>query len=241
MQSDCTFSPETAIFTVKDSVRLCVLVAALAAINVVNNQVTIPWYAAVRPAEALLLLGFARWSGLSWAELGLARRTWGRGLRWAGVLFGLVAAAYTAGLLIPAIRPAFLDRRADLTVGEAVWEGTIPVLAGTVFLEEFAFRGVLWALLCRLRGVTFGTVVSSVLFGLWHVLPALRLTADNQAARDVLADNAVAVVFGVVFTALAGVLFCELRRRSGSLLAPIGLHWATNGLGYVSSAIAWRL
>jgi membrane protease YdiL (CAAX protease family) len=37
----------------------------------------------------------------------------------------------------------------------------------------------------------------------------------------------------VLFTAAAGCLFCELRRRSGSLLAPMGLHWATNALGYL--------
>jgi uncharacterized protein len=43
----------------------------------------------------------------------------------------------------------------------------------------------------------------------------------------------------VLFTALAGVLFCELRRRSGSLLASIGLHWATNGLGVLAAASIW--
>ena len=39
----------------------------------------------------------------------------------------------------------------------------------------------------------------------------------------------------------AGVLFCELRRRSDSLLAPIGLHWATNALGYVAAFALARL
>jgi uncharacterized protein len=41
---------------------------------------------------------------------------------------------------------------------------------------------------------------------------------------------------GALFTAAAGVLLCELRRRSGSLLAPAGLHWAVNGLGVLVSA-----
>ena len=39
------------------------------------------------------------------------------------------------------------------------------------------------------------------------------------------------VVGTVLFTGIAGVVFCELRRRSGSLLAPILLHWAVNGFG----------
>jgi membrane protease YdiL (CAAX protease family) len=43
----------------------------------------------------------------------------------------------------------------------------------------------------------------------------------------------------VAFTGLAGVVFCELRRRSGSLLAPAGLHWATNGLGVLAAAAVW--
>jgi membrane protease YdiL (CAAX protease family) len=43
----------------------------------------------------------------------------------------------------------------------------------------------------------------------------------------------------VLFTGLSGVVFCELRRRSGNLLAPAGLHWATNGLAVLASAALW--
>ena len=51
----------------------------------------------------------------------------------------------------------------------------------------------------------------------------------------------VAILGTVAFTAASGVVFCELRRRSGSLLAPAGLHWATNGLSVLASAavFAW--
>jgi membrane protease YdiL (CAAX protease family) len=49
----------------------------------------------------------------------------------------------------------------------------------------------------------------------------------------------VSVLGTVLFTSLAGVLFCELRRRSGSLLAPAGLHWATNALGVLAAAAVW--
>jgi membrane protease YdiL (CAAX protease family) len=44
------------------------------------------------------------------------------------------------------------------------------------------------------------------------------------------------VLGAVAFTALAGLLLCELRRRSGSLLAAAALHWATNGLGLLLAA-----
>lgn len=43
----------------------------------------------------------------------------------------------------------------------------------------------------------------------------------------------------MLFTTGAGVLFSVLRHRSGSLLAAAGLHWATNGLGVLVSALMW--
>jgi uncharacterized protein len=42
----------------------------------------------------------------------------------------------------------------------------------------------------------------------------------------------------VAASALAGVVFCWLRLRSGSLVAPVMLHTATNSLAY---ATAWAL
>ena len=45
----------------------------------------------------------------------------------------------------------------------------------------------------------------------------------------------------VAFTALGGLVFGELRRRSGSVLAAMGAHWATNALGVLFGLLAWRL
>jgi membrane protease YdiL (CAAX protease family) len=44
------------------------------------------------------------------------------------------------------------------------------------------------------------------------------------------------VVLAVAATAVAGFVFTWLRRRSGSLLAPIALHWSLNGLGALAAA-----
>jgi membrane protease YdiL (CAAX protease family) len=52
---------------------------------------------------------------------------------------------------------------------------------------------------------------------------------------------AITVLATVLFTTLAGIVFAELRRRSGSLVAPIGLHWATNGLGVLAAARVWAM
>ena len=77
--------------------------------------------------------------------------------------------------------------------------------------------------------------MSSALFGLWHVLPALGGGAANESVAGIVGDGvagtALRVAGTVIFTGLAGVLLCELRARSGSLLAPILLHWAVNAFG----------
>ena len=36
-------------------------------------------------------------------------------------------------------------------------------------------------------------------------------------------------------------MFAELRRRSGSLVAPLLLHWATNGLAVVAASRMWKV
>jgi membrane protease YdiL (CAAX protease family) len=107
-----------------------------------------------------------------------------------------------------------------------------------VLLEEVAFRGVLYGLLLRVGGRMWATGVASALFGLWHVLPSLHLATDKPALTAVFGHSSVgayvADLGAVLFTAAAGVVFCELRHRSGSLLAPAALHWATNALGYLT-------
>ena len=56
------------------------------------------------PAGAAVLLAVARWAGLSWAELGLGRGTWWRGLRWALAAIGAVAVVFAVGAAVPLTR-----------------------------------------------------------------------------------------------------------------------------------------
>lgn len=49
------------------------------------------------------------------------------------------------------------------------------------------------------------------------------------------------VTGAVLATGAAGFVFSWLRRRSGSLIAPIALHWSLNGLGALAAAFVWHL
>ena len=166
-------------------------------------------------------------------DVGLAKRRWGSGLRWGAAAAAIVAAGYGIAALIPAVRE--ITPASTMSWQSTVLQAAVVIPLATVIPEEFAFRGVLFGLLQRQSGRRVATAVSSALFGLWHVLPALGGGAANASAVGVVGDSTAGVVLRVVgtvlFTGLGGVVLCELRSRSGSLLAPMGLHWAINGFG----------
>ncbi|MFD5426199.1 CPBP family intramembrane glutamic endopeptidase [Streptomyces sp. NPDC127084] len=213
-------------------------VAVLVASNLIMHRWTGLFGLVPAVVVSVLLLGVFRSAGGTRADVGLAPGTLARGARWALALFGLVGVVYLAGALLPTTRALFEHRQYDgMNASELLLRVLVLVPVGTVVAEELAFRGVLYGLVCRARGAVWATAVSSLLFGLWHVLPSLHLATAKPALTMVFGDSAVgaalAVLSAVLFTAAAGVLFCELRRRSGSLLAPMGLHWAVNALGYL--------
>ncbi|MQS11045.1 CPBP family intramembrane metalloprotease [Streptomyces kaniharaensis] len=186
------------------------------------------------------------WAGGTRDDVALGRGTIRRGAIWAAALIGVVATVYLVAALLPFTRELFSDRRsAHLPGGEVALRVFVAVPLGTVLLEEYAFRGVLYGLIRRYRGTVTATVTSSLLFGLWHVLPSLHVATQKPALTAVFGHTPVGAVIAdlgaVLFTSAAGVLFCELRRRSDSLLAPIGLHWATNALGYLAAYALTRL
>jgi membrane protease YdiL (CAAX protease family) len=199
------------------------------------------------PLAAGLLLLVGRGAGLTWQELGLGRQSLLLGTKVALVAAVAVAIVYAVGVAIPFTRGAFRDTRYRMGLRAALYTALVAIPLGTVLFEEVAFRGVLWGLLSREVGDHGATALSACLFGLWHVLPAMDLARTHtsvQGRAEVRSTPgprrvAITVLATVVFTALAGVVFAELRRRSGSLVAPIGLHWATNGLGVIAAAWVW--
>ena len=83
------------------------------------------------------------------------------------------------------------------------------------------------------------SLITSALFGLWHIEPTLHTMRDNRAVAGAAASTGgeVLVVFGAItVTFAAGLVFCWLRLRSRSLVAPVMAHAAVNGLALT---VAW--
>lgn len=216
-------------------------IAALAGLAVAGHTLPSPWW--LGAVETAALLVWARLCGLSWRELGLGRDRLGSGLRWGLGAIGVVSAVFLIGIAIPLARPLFQDSRYHVPAGSALYTAFVVIPLGTVVLEEVAFRSVLWGMLARHAGRWQVLATTSALFGLWHVLSSLHLASANAGVGGAIggAGTAAVVAATVLFTAAGGAVFGELRRRSGSVLASIGAHWATNGLGVLFGLVAWSL
>lgn len=198
-------------------------------------------YVVVNTGAAALLLAAARASGLSWAELGLSRRSVRAGLRWGGGAAALVVLGCAIALAIPPLRELLADDRvAGLGWADIAGRVLFRIPFGTVLWEEVAFRGVLFASLARLLPVRRAAVAGAVVFGLWHIRPTLSGLDANDLVEGPVA-RAAAVLLACAGTAVAGLVFTWLRVRSGSLLAPALLHLATNSVGTLAAAAAHRL
>ena len=225
-------------------VDIGVVVVVLALTNLIAHFTT-PWAGvATVPVAAVGLMVLLRARGLGWAELGLGRAHWRSGVGYALAAVAVVASVITVGALLPWTRPLFLNNN-YATVSGAVIASMIIIPLQTVIPEELAFRGVLHGALNRAWGFRGVAAAGSLLFGLWHIATSLGLTSSNVGFTRLfgggLPGEVAGVVLAVAATAAAGFVFTWLRRRSGSLIAPIALHWSLNGLGALAAAVVWHL
>lgn len=223
--------------------RVVAVLGTLVAVNLVANLARLPYREFVVPLAVLALFVVVKARGMHWSELGLSARHMPRGLAYGLAATVAVAAVVTAGCLIPATSQYFLSERySDLRL--AVFSALVLIPLQTVLPEELAFRGVLQGALERVFGTAGVFAVGSLAFGLWHVTSSLGLTAGNAGLSALLGTGLGGQLAGiglaVAATSVAGAGFIWIRRRSRSLLAPIGLHWAFNAVGALAAALTWR-
>lgn len=183
----------------------------------------------------------------------------------AGVVAAVVALGVVLADQVPLIGALLADERAAASSDRLLYEAVLRIPLGTALYEEVLFRGVLFAAWVRAvgrrgpggyaagrraavgyaarkraagryaAGERAAMIGSSVVFGLWHVAPtAVALEVNGVAVGSPM--GVLGIIGGVVVTTIAGLLFAWLRRVSGSLVAPILAHTATNVAGLLAAA-----
>lgn len=198
------------------------------------------WHLGTHLTSAAAAVGAALAAGATLDELGLRPERAVGGLMRGLASAGAITAAVGLGALLPATRPLFADQRVlDATPGEVAWRGLVEIPLGTAVYEEVVFRGVVQGLALRRLAPLPATLVTSALFGLWHVLPSLHDRHHHPATRE--RHAAIVTTATVLNTAIVGVGLSWQRLRTGSVVAPIVTHTASNAVTYlVAAALASR-
>jgi membrane protease YdiL (CAAX protease family) len=156
-----------------------------------------------------------------------------RGIDAGGIAATAVAAVTTAGLLFPATRRFYWDERIiRQTHVETAYQALVRIPLGTALGEEVIFRGSVPALLRRRFPAPVAGVLSSAIFGAWHIIPTLDRISTSPLTRDTGAIHRTASTASVVaLTTAFGLGFWILRSLSGSVIAPTMAHAAANSIG----------
>ncbi len=180
----------------------------------------------------------ARTTGATPADLGLERQYQRPGVLYGAGAFGVVLLVLVAAAVIPATNGFLHESRAQISGGRMLHELAVSILLLTAIPEEFAFRGVLLGSALRLWGPLRASLITSVLFGLWHIVPTLHTMRDNRATAGLSASLAgqVLVVLGSVAVTFAGRL--GLRASSGRRTRHVRRHHSPCRYPRVATRIA---
>jgi membrane protease YdiL (CAAX protease family) len=212
--------------------------------NVVANQILNPWWHIPFNLGILgVALAIARHAGLTVPDLGYRRDRIGRGLVVGGIVMGVIGAGILIGVAIPATRQFFYDDRViDSSTAFILFEAFIRIPIATAFYEETLFRGVIFGLFARRWAPLWAATATSLLFGLWHILPTMHTLGTNPAGGLVSgpAGAVLAAAGAVASTAVAGFAFLWLRLRANSTVASVLAHIATNSFALIAALLVVR-
>jgi membrane protease YdiL (CAAX protease family) len=215
--------------------------AALAVSGILNGQLPAPLRVPAGLAACGLVGWLARRTGVEQRKLGLSKADAPRGVS-IGLAVGIpLSAAIVLGAVTRSTRGLYAAQPiAEASPSRALYEAFVRIPMGTALPEEFIFRGALLGALSQDHDFPFAIALSSLVFGLWHLRPALRQSGPQGYRLSSMGHRTLHAAASVAGTSLAGVGFAVLRLRAGSLLAPWLVHAAVNGSGYLSGWLVRR-
>ncbi|MFZ1323887.1 MAG: CPBP family intramembrane glutamic endopeptidase [Candidatus Saccharimonadales bacterium] len=170
---------------------------------------------------------------LSRSELGLDSRSLKKGfmlgLTWSAGIVLIMSVA----LLINS--DWFLDERYNRSLGKILLYIFVTLPATTVLFEELWFRGITYAVMARRLSGPQAAKLSALAFGVWHTMSAAGFSFSGLRV-----SRLVTTLIVVIATSIAGWIFIRLRQSSGSLVAPVMVHYSINATGVILAYLAWH-
>ncbi|MEZ5174808.1 MAG: type II CAAX endopeptidase family protein [Acidimicrobiia bacterium] len=209
--------------------------------NIVSNEILDRvWHIPFQLGILGIALVISRRAGTTWTTLGLRRDRLRRGAIAGGFIIGVVAIGIAVGIAIPATRELFMDETiVESSVGYVLFQALVRIPIATALYEEILFRGIMFGMLVRRHTPLVAGIITSVLFGFWHILPTLD-TIDSNPAGALFTGwigSTVAITGAIAGTAAAGIGFLFVRLYANSTLASILAHIGTNSVAMLGALI----
>lgn len=180
------------------------------------------------------LFAVYRLAGLNLADIGLSKSHLGSGLKLGLLSVFVIAVSFTILYLIN--QKIFGDSRYHQPLSTAFYSALLLVPLKTVIFEELVFRGIMPALLKGFGiNLIYIAIVSSLIFGLWHLTSAPKSDAVSIAHFS----NWMIVLGVFIATSTGGAILYLLRYYSDSLIASMIVHWFVNGFAIVLTSLSW--
>jgi membrane protease YdiL (CAAX protease family) len=213
--------------------------------NIISNEVLNKlWHIPFQLGILGIALFIARAAGTTWTAMGMRNDRLRSGARVGGTIVALVAIALLIGVAVPHTRELFRDDEiAEASVAWVLFHGLVRIPIATALYEEVLFRGIVFGMLMHRHRPLVAGILTSVLFGFWHILPTLD-AIDTSPVGTMFSGpvGSVVVVAGSVLgTAVAGIGFLLVRLYANSTLAAVLVHIGTNSLGLLLSLVVIRL
>lgn len=219
--------------------HLAAIVGLVMYANVISNEVLGDvWHIPFQLGILAIALAISRRAGTTWTSMGLRRDRLSRGAIVGGILIGVVTIGIATAIAIPATRELFRDEEiVNASIGWGLFHAFVRIPLATALYEEVLFRGIIFGMLARRHTPLLAGVLTSLLFGFWHILPTLD-TLDTSPASDLFSGwlgLAIAVIASVAGTAVAGVGFLLVRLYANSTAAAVLAHIGTNSIAMLGA------
>lgn len=184
-----------------------------------------------------VLLITLKWLGISAREIGFVKKGALSGIS-KGLIFGVcvffIAYAIEAAILasqgkLEALRLYVSAYAVDANVGnQTAFIFFLICIVGNVInvlMEEGVFRGLFLFVCERKYSFVLSAIITSCLFGLWHIVGPIRNYCDGLSSAAGLTAN---ILMLVITSSLVGFKLCLMRKLTGNLYMPMGDHFVNN-------------
>lgn len=188
-------------------------------------------------AGIFVLMLVMRYLSLRWSEIGIVGNSAGRNILY-GLLLGLATfvIAYGTEFFVQIsngnsptlqiyVTSYAIDGNYGMRTGLMFFAFCIVGNIINVVMEEGIFRGLFIKLAETKYSFVKAVVLSSVLFGVWHIAAPMRNLLDGEMGATAAIMSAVMLV---LTTGIAGIKFCLLTKITGSLWLPMADHFLNN-------------